>query len=87
MEVRALVATNIRRLRVERGISQDDLALAAGVERAYVGHLERATRNPTIETLSKIAKAMDIHIRELFLEPREGDRPPATLKAGRKKGR
>lgn len=87
MEVRALVATNIRRLRVERGVSQDDLALNAGVERAYVGHLERATRNPTIETLSKIAKAMDVHIGLLFQEPRDGDKPPTTLKAGRKKSR
>jgi hypothetical protein len=37
--------------------------------------------------LSKIAKAMDVHIGELFLKPREGDKPPTTLKAGRKKAR
>lgn len=84
MEARTLVATNIRRLRVAKGISQDDLALAADIERAYVGHLERAARNPTIDTLSKIAVALDARMLELFVEPKEGEKPPTTLRAGRK---
>jgi transcriptional regulator with XRE-family HTH domain len=85
MEVRSLVAWNLRRLRVEKGISQDDLALIAGVERAYVGHLERGTRNPTIATLEKLAIALDRHISEFFSEPAVGSMPVTTLKAGRKK--
>ncbi|TPM21726.1 helix-turn-helix transcriptional regulator [Mesorhizobium sp. B2-3-5] len=85
MEVQSLVAWNLRRLRVERGISQDDLALTAGVERAYVGYLERGARNPTIVTLSKLADALSIHISQLFREPVEGENVPTTLKAGRKR--
>lgn len=85
MEVQSLVAWNLRRLRVERGISQDDLALSAGVERAYVGYLERGARNPTIMTLEKIATALEIHIGQLFREPDPSEQMPATLKAGRKK--
>lgn len=85
MEAQSLVAWNLRRLRVERGISQDDLALSAGVERAYVGHLERGARNPTIVTLNKLANAMSIHISQLFREPGDGETVPTTLKAGRKK--
>jgi transcriptional regulator with XRE-family HTH domain len=85
MEVRSLVAINVRRLRVAKGISQDDLALIAGVERAYVGHIERATKNPTIVTLEKIAVALDRHVSELFEEPSEATTAIAPLKAGRKK--
>ncbi|MEI9429218.1 helix-turn-helix domain-containing protein [Mesorhizobium sp. Cs1299R1N3] len=85
MEVQSLVAWNLRRLRVERGISQDDLALSAGVERAYVGYLERGARNPTIVTLNKLADAMSIHISQLFREPVDGEAVPTTLKAGRKR--
>ncbi|TGP51516.1 XRE family transcriptional regulator [bacterium M00.F.Ca.ET.230.01.1.1] len=85
MEVQSLVAWNLRRLRVERGISQDDLALSADVERAYVGFLERGARNPTVKTLGKLAGAMGVHISELFREPAKGETVPGTLKAGRKK--
>lgn len=84
MDVRALVALNLRRVRVKRGISQDDLALEAGVERAYVGHLERGTRNPTILTLAKLALTLGIHPSEFFQEPTVGQEAVAPLKAGRK---
>ncbi|TJW00704.1 MAG: helix-turn-helix transcriptional regulator [Mesorhizobium sp.] len=86
MGVQSLVAWNLRRLRVERGISQDDLALSAGVERAYVGYLERAARNPTIITLEKLADALGVEMAQLFREPEEGEAVPQTLRAGRKKG-
>jgi transcriptional regulator with XRE-family HTH domain len=85
MEVQSLIAWNLRRLRVERGISQDDLAYSAGVERAYVGHLERAKRNPTVVTLAKLAEALGVHVGQFFREPETGEQEPATLRAGRKK--
>jgi transcriptional regulator with XRE-family HTH domain len=85
MEVQSLVAWNLRQLRVRRGISQDDLAYSSGVERAYVGYLERGMRNPTITTLAKIAKALDIHVSQLFREPEPGEVVPSTLSPGRKK--
>jgi transcriptional regulator with XRE-family HTH domain len=85
MEVQSLVGWNLRRLRVERGISQDDLAYAADVERAYVGRLEQGVRNPTIVTLERLAKAMDIHVSALFREPAPGEAIPSTLQPGRKK--
>jgi transcriptional regulator with XRE-family HTH domain len=85
MEVRSLVGWNLRRLRVERGISQDDLALEAGVERAYVGHLERGTRNPTIVTLDKLAEALNSHVSELLKPAPEGSKPVQPLKPGRRR--
>ncbi|HEV7310764.1 helix-turn-helix transcriptional regulator [Ensifer sp.] len=66
MDVRQLVALNLRRLRVARQISQDDLALAAGIERSYACHLERGAKNPTIVTLQKLAQAVECEIGSLL---------------------
>lgn len=85
MDVRELVAWNLRRLRVERSISQDDLAHSAGVERAYVGHIERGSRNPTVTTLERLAIALNAHVSELLREPEQGTERPSALKPGRRK--
>ncbi|MEQ8446905.1 MAG: helix-turn-helix transcriptional regulator [Pelagibacterium sp.] len=84
MDASELVGRNIRRLRVARQISQDDLALSANVERAYVGYLERGMRNPTVATLARLAEALDVHIGELFvaIDHAEGIKP---LRPGRRK--
>jgi len=84
MDVRQLVALNLRRLRVARQISQDDLALAAGIERSYAGHLERGSKNPTIVTLEKLALAMECEIAELFQKIPEGTTGIEPLKSGRR---
>ena len=86
MDVRSLVAFNLRRLRVAKGLSQDELALRANVERAYVGHLDRGSRNPTIITLAKLASALECPIHELFLPIADGAPEPAVLPRGRKAG-
>jgi transcriptional regulator with XRE-family HTH domain len=52
----ALVARNIRRLRVARGLSQDMLAVDAGIDRTYVSRLERGLENPTVAALEKLAR-------------------------------
>lgn len=85
MDVRQLVAINLRRLRVAKGLSQDELALRAGVERAYVGHLDRGTKNPTITTLDKLASALECEIMELFRPVSPGTENLAPLKGGRRK--
>jgi len=51
-------ASNVRRLRTERGMSQEQLAEAAGVHRTYVGMLERGEKNVTIYNIERIAKAL-----------------------------
>lgn len=85
MDVRQLVGWNLRRLRVMRGISQDELALRAEVERAYVGHLERGTKNATLLTIEKLAAALHSPLAELFQEPESGEAKPKPLKSGRRK--
>jgi transcriptional regulator with XRE-family HTH domain len=84
MKGRDLVAWNLRRLRVARELSQDALALEAGVDRTYVGRLERRLENPTIAVLERLASALEVPLVELFIEPLEGSRHPEPLRAGRK---
>lgn len=84
MDAHELIAWNLRRLRVERQIAQDELALIANVERAYVGYLERGKRNPTVGLLSRLAVALDVPISQLFVQPDETEEPPTTLRPGRK---
>ena len=84
MDARKIVGWNLRRLRVEHGLSQERLALAAGIDRAYVGRVERGSENVTIATLELMAKALAAPIAALFIEPAKGAKKPATLRAGRR---
>ena len=56
----------IRELRIERGWSQEDLSLRTGVHRNYIGGIERAERQPTVETVAKLADALDMSVAELL---------------------
>jgi len=58
----------IRRLRIEKAISQENLALLANVDRSYVGRVERGDNNIAVLTLSRIASALDVTITELMAE-------------------
>lgn len=49
-----------------RGPSQEKLAWDAGLNRAYIGYIERGERRPSVETLAKIAKALKVDLYELF---------------------
>jgi transcriptional regulator with XRE-family HTH domain len=84
MKGRALVARNVRRLRVRQGISQEKLAADAGIDRAYLGGLERQTENPTVDLLDKVAAALSVSIWELFVRPAPGEATSKPLRSGRK---
>lgn len=60
------VAANVKQLRLEKQLSQEELAALAGYHRTYVGSIERSERNITIITLEKIAKALQIEASELL---------------------
>lgn len=61
-----LLGTNVRRLRLEKGVSQEVLALDAGMKRSYVSDLERGTRNPTVRALGRLAEALQVEPCELL---------------------
>ena len=84
MDIQGIVAHNLRRLRVRRGLSQEALAVDAGIDRTYVSRLERGLENPTVVVLDRIAAALDSQIADFFAEPAFGEPPPLTLKPGRK---
>jgi len=84
MHGRNLIAGNIRRIRVALGISQERLAYDAGVDRSYLGGMERGEANPTVDVLERIAGTLGIPLAELFAEIEEGASPSRGLLRGRK---
>ena len=60
MTLRRIVARNLKRLRQERGLSQEELADLAGLNRNYVGMIERQENAATIDTLEELAKALQV---------------------------
>jgi len=66
MRLRELVATNLRRLRREKSLSQEELADRAGINRNYVGMLEREQHAATIDMLEKLAEVLETDPIEFF---------------------
>jgi transcriptional regulator with XRE-family HTH domain len=54
----AIVGTNVRKRRQERGLTQEQLAFAAEIDLTYVGGIERGKRNPSVIVLVRIAEAL-----------------------------
>lgn len=61
--VRSALAAELRQIREEIGLSQEALALSAGVDRTYVSQLERGVANPSLLILSRIAAALGCELR------------------------
>ena len=70
MDVRRILGSNVRRLRLERDLSQEALAVKIGADRAYVSSIERGLQNMTIVRVSELAIALDVAFVELFATPR-----------------
>jgi len=61
-----LFGNRIKELRTQEGITQEDLAFKTGVDRSYMGFVERGERNPTLGKIIKIAKTLGVKARDLF---------------------
>jgi len=66
MSTRHVLAANLRRLRAERHMSQEDLALEADLHRTFVAHVERGARNISIDNIEKLAHALQVPAFELL---------------------
>jgi transcriptional regulator with XRE-family HTH domain len=69
MDLREVFAANLRRLRNEKGISQDDLAYEAGVSRSYLSQLEKGAFYASLKIVGKLAEALDAEPAELLKTP------------------
>lgn len=64
--LRQRIALNIKRLRSEKGLSQEKLAELADFHRTYISQLERCVTNISVDGLERIAQALDVDVLELF---------------------
>jgi len=60
MDMRRLVGSNVRELRLEKNLTQEQFAELSGLSQQYISGLERGLRNPTVVTLYEIATALNV---------------------------
>jgi len=58
--------SRVRGLRLQKGLSQEELAQLAGIDRTYIGGVERGERNLSLLNVKKLADALDINAKDLF---------------------
>ena len=75
MDLREVFATNLRRLRHAKGLSQDDLAYEAEISRSYLSQLEKGVFYASLRIVGRLAAALDVEPTELLRTPREGKHP------------
>jgi transcriptional regulator with XRE-family HTH domain len=63
---RAILATNVRRLRNQRGMTQEELAFEAKIDLTYMGGIERGKRNPSLLVMARIAEALSVPLPKLL---------------------
>jgi transcriptional regulator with XRE-family HTH domain len=68
MKLRAVVARNLRVVRKQKGFTQEELADLAGINRNYVGQIEREEKSPTIDLLERLTLALDVEPEVFFLK-------------------
>ena len=73
MDLREVFATNLRRFRHAKGLSQDDLAYEAGISRSYLSQIEKGVFFASLKIVGKLATALDVEPAELLkLPPKRG---------------
>lgn len=70
MELREVFATNLRRIRNARGLSQDDLAYDAGISRSYLSQLEKGGFYASLKIIEKLAATLDVEPSEFLKRPK-----------------
>ncbi|TIO77149.1 helix-turn-helix domain-containing protein [Mesorhizobium sp.] len=72
MEIREVFARNLRTLRQAKGLSQEELAHQAGLDRTYISALERNVYNASIDVVERLAEALGVDATELLKRPKAG---------------
>jgi len=87
MDGRSRIAWNLRRIRAAKAVTQENLAVDAGVDRTSISDIERCEFNPSVDLLDRLAAALSVDLADFFVIPAEGAEPPKPLRAGRKSRR
>ncbi|MDD3688040.1 MAG: helix-turn-helix transcriptional regulator [Bacteroidales bacterium] len=66
MDIKIKFGKNLKRLRLEKGISQESLAFAADLDRTYIPSIEKGERNVSITVVEKLANALNVSVLEFF---------------------
>lgn len=66
MEIRRIFASNVKRLRLARGLSQETLAHLAKIDRTYVSSLERGTYSASLDVVERIANVLNVEASDLL---------------------
>jgi transcriptional regulator with XRE-family HTH domain len=74
MDIREVFARNLRRRRQEKGLSQEELADEAGVDRTYISSLERSTYSASITMVDRLAKVLGVEAASLLQKPSKSGR-------------
>lgn len=69
MEIKQILALNLRRLRRESGLSQEELAHRAGIDRTYISALERSIYAASIDVVDSLARVLKVEAADLLKKP------------------
>ncbi|AFY43255.1 helix-turn-helix domain-containing protein [Nostoc sp. PCC 7107] len=72
-KILSLLGENLRRIRIEKGYSQEQLAALTGLDRTYISGIERGKRNVSLINLVKLARALDIPTKQIVDFDMEGN--------------
>lgn len=65
-DIRVKLAENVKKFRIQKGLTREELSLLLGVDNSYISKLERKSINITIDKLSIIAKALGVEVYDLL---------------------
>ncbi len=84
MKIREVLALNVRRLRHARGLSQEELAHRAKIDRTYVSSIERCRYSAGVDVVDRVARVLGVEVSDLLKRPapenRKGRSAPCTDK-------
>jgi transcriptional regulator with XRE-family HTH domain len=66
MDIKQKFGENVKKIRIEKGMSQEKLALESGLDRTYIPGIEKGERNVSINVIEKISKGLKVEIKKLF---------------------
>jgi len=74
MDMRKLVGRNVRRIRLQKSLTQEQLSASSGFSQQYISDLERGLRNPTVVSVYELAQALGVNYLELMKPDRSRKR-------------